>query len=139
MSDSKNDKLIAVVRIRGRVNVRSDITETLNRLHLKRVNNCALIKMTPSYAGMLHKCANHSTYGEIDEETLTALLAKHAEGVSAKDMLAGKIDMETINAMMPFGLHPPRHGYRSTKLPINQGGDLGYRGDKINALIKRMI
>ena len=29
---------------------------------------------------------------------------------------------------MPFRLHPPRHGYRGTKLPIKQGGYLGYNG-----------
>jgi ribosomal protein L30/L7E len=78
MSEAKNDTLVAVVRIRGRVNVRSDITETLNRLHLKRVNNCAIIKQTPSLHGMIHKVENYVAYGEIDEPTLTKLLAKHA-------------------------------------------------------------
>jgi large subunit ribosomal protein L30 len=139
MSEAKNDKLVAVVRIRGRVNVRSDITETLNRLHLKRVNNLALVRPTPSMSGMILKCANYVAYGEIDEPTLSKLLAKHAKGVDGKDIMSGKLDSAKLKEMMPFRLHPPRHGFKSTKLSIKQGGNLGYNGEKINALITRMI
>jgi large subunit ribosomal protein L30 len=139
MSEAKNDTLVAVVRIRGRVNVRSDITETLNRLHLKRVNNCAIIKQTPSLHGMIHKVENYVAYGEIDEPTLTKLLAKHAKELNPKEVLAGKFDAAKMKELMPFRLHPPRHGYKSTKLSIKNGGNLGYNGEKINALITRMI
>lgn len=139
MSEAKNDTLVAVVRIRGRVNVRSDITETLNRLHLKRVNNCAIIKQTPSLHGMIHKAENYVAYGEIDEPTLTKLLTKYAPDVTAKDVLAGKFDAAKMKELMPFRLHPPRHGYKSTKLSIKNGGDLGYNGAAINKLITRMV
>lgn len=140
MAEAKNDKLVAVVRIRGRVNVRSDITETLDRLHLKRVNNCALIQLpNPSMQGMIHKCENYVSYGEIDEITLTKLLEKHAADLSAKDVLAGKYDAVKFKELMPFRLHPPRHGYKSTKLSVKNGGDLGYKGIEINKLIARMI
>lgn len=134
------DKLVAVVRIRGRVNVRSDITETLNRLHLKRVSNCALIKITDSYNGMLNKCVNYVAYGEIDEPTLSKLLDKHTgKELNAKELLDGKFDSEKLKSHMPFRLHPPRHGYRSTKLHYKQGGSLGYMGAEINKLISRMV
>ena len=117
MSEAKNDTLVAVVRIRGRVNVRSDITETLNRLRLKRVNNCSLIKQHPVAARHdTTRCENYVAYGEIDEPTLTKLLARHAKSLSAKDVLAGKYDAVKFKEMMPFRLHPPRKGYRSTKL-----------------------
>ena len=139
MSEAKSDTLVAVVRIRGRVNVRSDITETLNRLHLKRVSNCALIKQTPSLHGMIHKVENYVAYGEIDEPTLTKLLAKHAKSLTAKDVMAGKYDAAKLKEMMPFRLHPPRKGYKSTKLSIKNGGNLGYNGAEINRLIARMI
>ena len=134
------DKLVAVVRIRGRVNVRGDITETLNRLNLKRVSNCALIKVTDSYNGMLNKCSNHVAYGEIDEPTLAKLLSKHkVEDLSAKDLLAGKFDAQKLKEHLPFRLHPPRGGYKSTKLSFHQGGSLGYMGTQINGLLARMI
>lgn len=133
------DKLVAVVRIRGTVNVRGDITETLNRLHLKHVSNCTLIKITDSYNGMLNKCVNHVAYGEIDEPTLTKLLERHSEGLNAKELIAGKIDTEKLKDQLPFRLHPPRHGYKSTKLHFKQGGSLGYMGTAINKLITRMV
>jgi len=133
------DKLVAVVRIRGRVNVRGDITETLNRLNLKRVSNCTLIKITDSYNGMLNKCVNYVAYGEIDEATLTKLLEKGGAGLNAKEMIAGKFDAEKVKAIVPFRLHPPRHGYKSTKLHFKQGGSLGYQGAAINKLITRMV
>ena len=76
--EAKN-KLVAVVRIRGRVNVRGSITETLKRLNLKRVSNCTIIKATDSYMGMLNKCSNYVAYGEIDPETLGKLMENRAK------------------------------------------------------------
>lgn len=135
-----NNKLVAVVRIRGRVNVRGDITETLNRLNLKRVSNCTLIKVTDSYNGMLNKCSSYVAYGEIDAPTLEKLLEKHdAKDLNAKELLEGKFDAEKLKEHVPFRLHPPRHGYKSTKLSVNQGGSLGYMGPGINQLISRMV
>jgi large subunit ribosomal protein L30 len=38
-------------------------------------------------------------------------------------------------------LHPPRGGYerKGIKISFNLGGALGYRGDKINKLISKML
>jgi large subunit ribosomal protein L30 len=120
--------------------VRSDITETLNRLNLKRVSNCTLIKVTDSYNGMLYKCANYVAYGEIDEPTLAKLLEKRSKGdLDIKELMSGKLDSEKLKAQLPFRLHPPRHGYKSTKLNVKQGGSLGYLGPDINKLIARMV
>ncbi len=138
-ADSLNGKLIAVVRIRGRVNVRGSITETLNRLRLKRVNNCTLVRMTDAYNGMLKKCSNHVAYGEIDSETLSKLIARGELKADAKALMDGTADMSALKESMPIRLKPPRHGFRSTKLGFGQGGDLGYMGAEINNLIKRMV
>ena len=132
------DKLIAVVRIRGRVNVRSDITETLDRLNLKRVSNCVVLNVTDSYHGMLLKVSNYVAFGEIDEPTLSKLLEKHADGIEAKELMSGK-GFDKLKEQLPFRLHPPRHGYKSTKLNVKQGGSLGYAGPGINKLIQRMV
>ncbi len=134
-----NGKLVAVLRIRGTVNVRGDITETLKRLNLKHVSNCTIIKVNDSYDGMLKKCSNYVAFGEVDEPTLEKLLAKHAEGFTAKQLMEGKYDVEKFMSFIPFRLHPPRHGYKSTKLNVNQGGSLGYMGPKINELLGRMV
>ncbi len=137
-SKSLNNKLVAVVRIRGRVNVRGSIAETLTRLNLKRVNNCALVRVTDSYYGMIKKCNDYVAYGEIDTETLAKLLKKNGIDVDAKTMVEGG-DLAAVKDTMPFRLHPPRHGFRSTKLGFKQGGNLGYMGGAINGLIGRMI
>lgn len=138
-ANSIEGKLIAAVRIRGRVNVSHDITETLNRLRLKRVSNCVLIKANSSYSGMLATAKDRIAYGEIDKDTLAMLLAKYAKDFNAQDLIEGKTDMKELRKKMPFRLHPPRHGYKNTKLSHSQGGSLGYLGPSINGLIKRMI
>lgn len=132
---AENGKLIAIVRVRGKVNLNYNIEETMQRLNLRAVNNCSLVKLTDSYKGMINKCQNHVAYGEIDEPTLSKLLARHASGASAKDVMEGKLD----SVKMPIRLHPPRRGYRKIKQSFNQGGQLGYMGGEINKLIARMV
>ncbi len=135
-----DNKLVVAVRIRGRVNVRWDTAETLDRLRLGKPNACALIKMTPAYTGMLKKCNNYLEYGEIDRATLEKLLSKHASGVDAKAVMSGSYPLQDLRKSMPFMLHPPRHGYRrNTKKGYAQGGSLGYAGAKVNELINRMV
>ncbi len=138
-ANSLNDKLVAIVRIRGRVNVRGDTTETLNRLRLKRVNNCTLIRMTDAYYGMLKKCSNYVAYGEVDDETLSKLIEHGGLKAKAEELREGRADMVTLKEQLPIRLKPPRHGFKSTKLGFAQGGDLGYMGGAINALLKRMV
>jgi large subunit ribosomal protein L30 len=130
------NKLVAVVRIRGGVNVRSDIKETLARLNLPHVNNCSIIKATPSYLGMINKCNNYIAYGEIEDNVLSMLLkAKGIEGIDLKQP-----DFEKkLKESMPLKLHPPKRGYTNIKKGFAQGGDLGYMGTHINSLIKRMV
>jgi large subunit ribosomal protein L30 len=133
------NKLIAIVRVRGRVNVRHDVTETLNRLHLKRVNNCTVVKLTPDYFGMVKNCSNYVAYGEVDEPTLDRLIKNNDLKITTKDLMDGNYDSKEFKRKLPFRLHPPRHGYKSTKRSVKQGGSLGYMGPKINQLIQRMV
>jgi large subunit ribosomal protein L30 len=37
-----------------------------------------------------------------------------------------------------FRLHPPRKGYKGIRNSVKEGGSLGYRGEAINDLAKRM-
>lgn len=132
-----NGKIIAIVRIRGGVRVSADIKETMARLSLKHPNNCSIVKLTPSYKGMVYKCQDYVAYGDIDEPTLESLLARHAPEANAREVMQGKLD--SIKGAMPIRLHPPKRGYKSTKRSFNQGGNLGNMGGEINGLIKRMI
>ena len=141
MAAELNNKLLAVVRVRGTIGVRRDISETLSRLRLKRVNNMIFIFGTRSNLGMIKKCNDFITYGEINEETFGKLAERKELGTTKEDlkliMEGGKRPQELIK--MPIRMHPPRRGYEGIKSSFGNKGSLGYRGEKINALLKRMM
>jgi large subunit ribosomal protein L30 len=154
-------KLYVVIRLRGRVGLPPDIKLTLHSLRLTRRNHCTIVEATPSIEGMLKKVAGYITYGEISEEALAALLEKRGRlrgderltlddikklGFEsfrdlAKAILEGKASLRGIPCLKPvFRLHPPSGGFRgSIKKPSEQGGELGYRGARINELLMKMI
>ncbi len=114
-------KKLAIILIRGLVDKRGDIRDTLKFLNLKRKNNCAVFEDTPSIKGMITKVKDLVAWGELNEETLASLAPKLKDGI--------------------VRLQPPRGGFerKGTKVSFNNGGALGYRGEKINDLIRRMI
>jgi large subunit ribosomal protein L30 len=57
----------------------------------------------------------------------------------AKAVAEKNVALKDVRGIKPvFRLTPPAQGFKSTKLAYPEG-DLGYRGDKINELIERMI
>lgn len=112
---------IAVVRVRGQVRVREDIAKTMELLGIGKKNHCTLVEATPMKLGMIKKAQNYITWGEVNKETEDLLQKKYK-------------DKKTLP------LQPPRKGYgrKGVKIPFAKGGALGYRGEKINDLIKRM-
>jgi large subunit ribosomal protein L30 len=152
----------AVVRIRGTIKVNPTIKETLRLLRLNRVNHCIVIPESPEYKGMLQKAKDYITWGEIDADTMESLLRERSEmsgpdGISdklvkksteyknIKELSAavseGVYDHRKIEGLNPvFRLNPPRKGgYEGIKRAFTVGGALGYRGEEINKLLKRMI
>ncbi|MBW2968514.1 uL30 family ribosomal protein [Candidatus Woesearchaeota archaeon] len=112
---------IAVIRIRGLTKLRRDFTDTLTMLNLCQKNNCAVFENTSDIMGMIKKVKDFVTWGEISDDTLK-LMEKRK-----KDKF--------------YALHPPVKGFekKGIKMPFSKGGALGYRGDKINDLLKRMV
>ena len=157
----KGSKCLAVVRVRGTVNVRREIEDTLKMLHLTRNCHATLIDDRPSYLGMLQKVQNHVTWGEVSKEIIALLLKKRGSlvgGGKITDEYAKKIGFKSVDDLaeaiynlqvefnkLPgikpvFRLHPPRKGYKgSTKESYKSGGVTGYRGEAINDLLERMI
>ncbi|MGC8710116.1 MAG: uL30 family ribosomal protein [Candidatus Micrarchaeia archaeon] len=136
------NKLLAVIRVRGRVNVRHSISETLKRLNLNRVNNLVLVHATKSSLGMINKCNDYVTYGEASKEVVGKLLQKKGIEVDEdkiNDLFTGKKSAKELSIGMPIGMKPPKHGYEHIKKSFSTSGSLGYRGEKINDLIKRMM
>ena len=153
-------ELLAVVRLRGGVKARKEVVETLRMMGLTRVNHCVLLRKGGSEEGMLKKVKDMVTWGEVNKEVLVSLLRKRGRlkgelplteerlgemGFSsleelAEALLEGKVRMKDLPDLKKvFRLHPPRGGYRATKKPVGEGGDLGYRGEGINELLLRMM
>ena len=64
----------AVVRVRGQVNVKPKIKETMKIMRLNRVNHCVIIPENDTYQGMLNIIKDYVTWGEIDPETTQLIL-----------------------------------------------------------------
>jgi len=118
----KVSELVAAVRVRGITGVRYDIKKTMECLNLHRKNYCVILEKKPSVIGMLKKVKDFVTWGEISHET-AELLKKRDEGKKF------------------YRLNPPRKGFgrKGIKRSFAVGGALGYRGDKINNLLERMV
>ena len=154
-----------LVRIRGTVHVTGKIADTLEMLRLNRPNHAVVIPKTESYIGMVNMVKDYVAYGDIDAETLGALIkargrvmgdgpitdefvkgatkGKYANvDAFAKAMAKGEATIKDLGdeAKPVFRLTPPRGGHKgSTKRHFTVKGELGYRGKEINELIRRMM
>ena len=154
-------KRLAVVKVRGNIRVPATVKDTMHMMHLNRVNHCSIVDDRKTYKGMLQTAKDYITWGEIGEETFTAMFKKRARlaggGKVTDEYIAKTTDYrgvgEFIAAFMKFEaelsqvpglkpifrLSPPKRGYKSTKKSFGNGGDLGNRGEDINALLGKMI
>ena len=157
-------KLYFALRIRGAPGMKRKILDTLKMLRLHKVNHGVLIWGTKSYKGMLTKCKDYISFGEIDEKTLIRLLRVRGRVEGNKPLteeyLKKLTGFKTFNDLSKalisgekqyrendvykikpvFRLHPPRKGYRGTiKKHYTEGGTLGYVGIYINDLIYKML
>lgn len=158
---SELGKLIAVVRVRGGINARQDVRDTLRMLGLTRVNHCILLDENPAYSGMIKKVKDFVTWGEIKPEVLEKLLRNRGRlvgnkkltddyiksntkfssvGEFARAVHSGEVKISSLLGLKKvFRLRPPKKGYESTKRPFKDFGSLGYRAEQINDLLLRMI
>ncbi len=152
--------MYALVRVRGEVNVRRTIKDTLQMLRLNKVNHCVLLNDGPHNEGMIRKVKDYVAYGVIDADTLAEMLSNRgrlegnlrltseyvAENTEydsieslAKAICDGKATLKDVPKLKPvFRLHPPRKGHTGIKRTFQQGGVLGNHGEDINKLLKKM-
>ena len=152
---------LALIRLRSGIRAKGEVRDTLAMLRLHRINHLVIIDDTPSYKGMVQKVKDYITWGEIDKETLAKLLRKRGRLIGnkpvteeyvqeklgmgidefAEKVVKGEMKLTDLPNIKPvFRLHPPRGGLRgSKKRSFKEGGALGYRGEKINELIERML
>ncbi len=65
---------LAVIRVRGSVNLNYEVKDTLNLLRLYRKNFCVVVDNTPSFQGMIKKVKDYVTYGKIDDAAYKLLV-----------------------------------------------------------------
>ena len=153
-------KCFAVVRVRGTISALREARETLEMLHLIRNNQAVLIDNRPSFLGMLKTAQNFITWGEASKETVNLLITEKGRLAGNKkltDEYAKKAGFKSLDGLLDavstchveywklpnvqpvFKLHPPSKGFKGKiKKGYGVGGELGYRGEKINELISRM-
>ncbi|MDD5253611.1 MAG: 50S ribosomal protein L30 [Candidatus Nanoarchaeia archaeon] len=155
-------KRIAIVRVRSSVETRKDVNDTMKMLRLYKTNTCVIVKNTPEVNGMIAKVKDYVTWGEIDTQTMKELLLKRGRlaankpvtdnyikektKISADEFVNNFMDLRKDLREIPglktfFRLNPPQKGFERAgiKKTFVQGGVLGYRKEKINDLILRML
>ncbi|MGQ0796729.1 MAG: 50S ribosomal protein L30 [Methanobacteriota archaeon] len=151
----------AVVRLRGKHDLRQDVDDTLKMLHLTRQNHCVVVPEDPTYRGMLQLVKDHVTWGEVEAEVLAKLLLRRGRAAGdapiddafvkahsafksiwdlSQAIAKGDAGVKDVRDLRPvLRLHPAVKGLRGIKRGFHDGGDLGYRGKAINDLLQRMI
>jgi large subunit ribosomal protein L30 len=151
----------AVLRLRGKGDLRHTVKDTLRLLHLTRQNHCTVVPQDPTYRGMLQLVKDYVTWGEVDPEVLARLLLKRGRRVGdrpiddafikdhskyksiwdlSQALAKGDARLSEVRELRPvLRLPPPRKGFRGIKRGFHDGGDLGYRGKAINDLLGRML
>jgi large subunit ribosomal protein L30 len=155
------EKCFAVLRLRGSVNISRERERAFALLHLHRKNHVTLMRDTPSNLGMIRKIKDYATWGEASPKIISQLIQQRGflkgnqkvtdEAVeerlgyeSIKHLGTAlhelKADLWRLPDLKPvFRLHPPKGGFHgSIKKPYPKG-ELGYRGEKINDLLAKMI
>ena len=144
---SVEGQLLAVVQVRGTVKARTPIIDTLRMLNLGKQNQCVIVPATGSIKGMIVKVKDYVTWGEITPEMHKEVVTKRGKIflgrlTDRKKKYAYHIFEFAGKKYLPyFHLNPPSqgHGIRGIKISYSMGGALGYRGEKINELLQRMI
>ncbi len=138
---------LAVVLVRGMIDMNSSLKDTLRVLRLHHKNHCVVVADNPVSRGMIQKVKDYVTWGEISAETYDLLVAKRGQLFQARltDRLKkysyAVIEHHGKKYKPYFALNPPIKGFgrKGIKVAFRAGGALGYRGEKINDLLQRMM
>jgi len=145
------NKLIAIVRVRGLTGLNPKQKATLEMLNLKRSNQATLVHLNESYNGMLEQSKDYITWGPISKPILISMLSKRAYVEKTKlstlkdqtqiqkiaeEIIGGK-SLKDLQIKRNFRLTPPSKGWKAKKVRYPQG-DLGPR-ESLDSLLKRMI
>lgn len=150
---------VAVVRIRGSVNVNKGIEDTMKLMNLTKVNHMVFVEEDPTHTGMLRKAHGYITWGAVDADDVVNTLTMRGEvtgGIKltedhvkknssfksiaefAKAFVDNKAEIKDVQGLKPvFRMHPPRKGHGGIKRSFKEGGALGAR-ESMKELLHKM-
>ncbi|KAI1310952.1 60S ribosomal protein L7, partial [Xylaria venustula] len=162
------EKLIFVIRIKGINKIAPKPRKILQLLRLLQINNGVFVRVTKATAEMIKIVEPWVAYGYPNLKSVKELIYKRGYGKVNKQRIPltdnaiieeslgkyGIICIEDLvheivtvgpnfkqasNFLWPFKLSNPNGGFRPRKFKhFIEGGDLGNREEKINALIRQM-
>ena len=152
-----------IVQLRGKVNMRGDVRDTLSMLNLGRVNHATFVPEESTYEGMVTKVNDFVAHGTPSQETVALLLERRAEPADGEDssavddewvseqtdyesvddlaeaLIAEETTLQEAGLSPTLRLHPPRGGHKGIKQPVATGGQLGVHGtEDIDTLLEAM-
>ncbi len=138
---------LAVVLVRGLIDLNRPTRDTLQALRLHRKNHCVVIADTPVNRGMINHVKDLVAWGTVTEETFGELVAKRGIEFRARQTDSREhyhyrcLEYQGKKYKPYFALNPPLKGFgrKGIKVAFRAGGALGNRGEKINDLLKRMM
>ncbi len=152
---------LLVIRLCGSVGISKEVESIFQYIHLLRMNHGTIIINNPSFNGTLERLKDYATWGEISTNMLSQLIRKRGKliggeritdeyvknniGFDSIDMLSeviynSKLDFWKIKNVKPlFRLHPPKGGFRNKMNKPFPKGELGYRANAIDDLLKKMM
>ena len=161
-------KVAVVIRIRGINQVPPKTKKILQLLRLRQIHNAVFVKLNKASINMLRLVEPYIAYGYPSVKTIKQLVYKRGFGKVNKqrvpiadnkviEQVLGKFDIicvedlvheivtvgphfkEAANFLWPFKLSSPNGGLKHKLTHFNERGQSGNRGEKINALVARMI
>lgn len=137
--------MLLVIRIRGMVDVNSDMAETLFRMRIRRKYAAVLMEDNVENRKLLKKARDFISYGTISKEMLERLINERGKATDGKKIDAKKIieglekkKLGELGLKPFFRLHPPRGGIETKKHAGVGKGVLG-ENKKINELVEKML
>ena len=159
---------IIIIRICGIWSrIPKEIQTILAKLNLKNLYNAVILFYNKDTLKMIKLIENYVTWGYIKKTRIEELLRKRGSvmqneeqneldnaeienhlgkyGIFCIEDIVHELSYETKNAKPVleyigyFKLSNKEEGFDKVNIPFEKGGNSGFRGDKINALLKKMI
>ena len=153
--------MLAVIRIRGTVEINPKNGKTLELLMLHKPNHLVLVPDSKEMSGMVRKVKDYVTFGEISGDACAVLLEKRGRllgnkridkaflqknkfenfAALAKAVIESSKKLKELGIKPVFRLSPPSKGFERAgiKKSFHIGGALGYRKGNINELLEKMV